>query len=118
MTPGFSDIHTQLLTPLHTASCRATHTMWQMTLAEILPLLEMSILLTVTINCNVEKSRSNDTVVAIRPPSSYSLVSKHCPSMKEARTLRRKADSKLGKGKTNLSLKQRSSVKHTKKVKC
>lgn len=62
MTPGFSDIHTRLLTPLHTASCRATHTMRQMTLAEILPLLEMSILLTATINCNVEKSRSNDTV--------------------------------------------------------
>lgn len=106
MTPGFSDIHTQLLTPLHTASHKATHTMWQMTLAEILPLLEMSILLTVTINCNVEKSRSNDTVVAIRPPRSYSLVSKHRPPMKEAETLKKKADSKLGKGKTNLSLKQ------------
>lgn len=70
----------------------------------------MSISLTVLINYTTEKSRSNVTTVAIHTPSSHSLVSKHRPSAKEARTLGRKADSRLGQGKTNVSLKQVSTV--------
>lgn len=70
----------------------------------------MSISLTVLINYTTEKSRSNVTTVAIHTPSSHSLVSKHRPSTKEARTLGRKADSQLGQDKTNVSLKQVSTV--------
>lgn len=50
--------------------------------------------------------------------SSHGLVSKHCPSMREARALRRKADSGLGQGKTSLSLEQISCVKHVRKANC
>lgn len=80
-----------------------------MALAEILPLLEMSISLTVLINYTTEKSRSNVTV-AIHAPSSHSFVSKQRSSAKEARTLGRKADSQLGQDKTNVSLKLVSTV--------
>lgn len=106
MSPGFSDTRAALFPPLHTASCGAdTVGDTGCNFASI-----GDVHFPNSAHYTTEKSRSNVTTVAIHTPSSHSLVSKHGPSAKEARTLGRKADSQLGQDKTNVSLKQVSTV--------